>query len=194
MTALRKHRWTEQEYLAFDRTSASKHEYYDGEIYNMVGGSSHHALIAANAIIALGSMLGGHPCRVYTGDLRVKMPESFVYPDVTVVCGEPRFLDSSQDTLLNPTLVIEVLSPSTAAFDRGAKLHGYQTLESLQMYLLVEQDRAQVELYTRRSEGWLYTRYTGLESTAALPALEISLPLAALYDKVDFAAQEDERA
>lgn len=188
MTALRKHRWTADEYLAFDRASDSKHEYYDGEIYNMVGGSSHHAQIAANAIINLGMVLRDKPCRIYTSDLRVQMPQSFAYPDVTVVCGEPRFLDSKQDTLLNPTLVIEVLSPSTAAFDRGTKLHSYQALESLQVYMLVEQDAPQLELYTRRSEGWLYTRHTGMETVVELPALEISLPLAALYNKVDFSA------
>lgn len=197
MTALPRHRWTEDEYLAFERASDSRHEYHDGEIYNMVGGSSRHAQIIANAIIALGTALRERSCRVYTGDLRVKLPQSFVYPDVTVVCGDPLFLDSRQDTLINPTLIIEVLSPTTEAFDRSTKQGGYLSLESLQVYALVAQDAPAVDLYARQdAASWLYTRHAGLDTPIDLPALAISLPLADLYAKVDFsdAAPQDESA
>lgn len=187
MNALVKHRWTEQEYLAFERASDTKHEYHDGEVYNMVGGSVRHPQIAANTIIALGAALRERPCRVFTSDLRVKLPQSFVYPDVTVVCGEPVFLDSKQDTLLNPTLVVEVLSPTTEAVDRGAKQSGYLALESLQCYLLAAQDAPVVELYARQdAASWLYTRCAGFEASLDVPVLGISLTLADLYAKVDF--------
>lgn len=191
MVMLPKHYWTEAEYLAFERSSLTKHEYFDGEIYDMVGGSARHSQIAANAIVAFSTLLRGRPCRVYTSDLGVKLARAHVYPDVTVVCGAPRFLDDKEDRLLNPTLILEVLSPSTEAHDRGKKLERYQALESLQACLLAAQDEPQLELYTRHAEGWLYTRHIGLEAVAEIPLLGIGLALAALYSDVTFPAAHE---
>lgn len=191
MVALPKyeHQWTEAEYLAFERTSETKHEYYDGQLYNMVGGSANHSQITANTIATFHIILRERPCRVYTSDLRVKLLRAYVYPDVTVVCGEPQLAD--QDTLLNPTSIIEVLSPSTAQHDRTTKWQRYQTLSTLQDYLLIAQDVPRLEHYGRQGEKqWLLTIYEGLEAVAELPSLAVRLPLVELYAKVDFLPEE----
>lgn len=193
MVALPKyeHHWTEAEYLAFERASDAKHEYYDGQLYNMVGGSANHSQIAANTIATFHSILLERPYRVYTSDLRVKLLRAYVYPDVIVVCGTPQLTE--QDTLLNPSLIAEVLSPSTAQHDRTTKWQRYQTLSTLQDYLLIAQNAPRLEHYGRQGEKqWLLTIYEGLEAVAELPSLNVRLPLADLYAKVEFAPEPDE--
>ena len=175
-----------EEYLSMERRAEFKSEYVDGTAYAMAGGSERHNLIAANLIITLGVQLRDRPCRVYPGDLKVRVPNSrkFFYPDVSVVCGETQFADEERDVILNPVLVAEVLSDGTEAFDRGKKFSSYQQIESLREYLLVSQGEFVVEHYLRQENGWLYTKAGGLEAALALPALDCRIALSDLYNKV----------
>src|SRR5919206_4091804 len=160
MSSLPSYYLSPEEYLAIERKAEYKSEYFDGVVYAMAGGSERHNLIAANIIIALGVQLRDRPCRVYPSDLKVRVPNSrkFFYPDVSVVCGETQFADEERDVVLNPIVVVEVLSESTAAFDRGKKFQSYQQIESLQEYLLVSQDEFVVEHFLRQEGGWFYTK------------------------------------
>ena len=184
------------EYLAIERAAEFKSEFVNGEMLAMSGGTAPHARVATNLTIALGVRLRGGSCSVFNSDLRVNVSATglYTYPDITVVCGELRLADDGHnDTLFNPTVLVEVLSPSTEAYDRGAKFAHYQRIDSLREYVLVAQDRPRVERYTRRQEAdpneWLLTVATGLDSKLTLPALGLELPLAEIYDGVDFAAE-----
>lgn len=190
MSALEKTLWMVEDYLAFERDSQEKHEFVDGEVYLMTGASRQHNLIVANVLAALHQQLRARPCEVYASDMRVRVQRyNFVYPDVVVVCGEPRFGDEVADTLLNPTVVIEVLSPSTELYDRGRKFHNYRTLDSLQEYLLIAQDAYRIERFLRRADGqWLFTDVTALDAVLELPSIECKLAVADVYDKVEFEA------
>jgi Uma2 family endonuclease len=175
-----------EEYLALERRAEFKSEYLDGVVYAMAGASTRHNLIVANIIITLGGQLKGRPCRVYPSDLKVRVPSSkrFFYPDVSVVCGDDEFADDAKDIILNPTLIVEVSSESTAAFDRGKKFLSCQQIGSLQEYLLVSQDEILVEGYARLgNDSWLYTKVTGLEGTLTLSSIECELALKEVYDK-----------
>lgn len=175
-----------EEYLIVERAAEYKSEYVDGEMYAMAGGSERHNLIAANVIIAIGTQLRNRPCRIYPSDLKIRVPNSkrFFYPDVSVVCGETQFADDARDVILNPILIVEVLSESTAAFDRGKKFHAYQQIESLQEYLLVAQDEHVVEHYIRQENNpWLYTKVGGLDAAIVLPTIKCQLALRDVYDK-----------
>jgi Uma2 family endonuclease len=177
---------TPEEYLAIEREAEYKSEYMDGVVYDMSGASLRHNTIVANVIIELGQQLRGRPCRALPSDIKVRMPDSrkFFYPDVSVLCGEPQFHDDRQDIILNPTLIVEVLSESTAAFDRGLKFRAYQQLVSLQEYILISQDENVVEHYVRQSrDSWTYTAALGMESTLNLPSIECTLSLQSIYDK-----------
>jgi Uma2 family endonuclease len=176
-----------EEYLALERKAESKSEYIDGVIYAFAGGNKRHNLIVANTIITLGVQLKNRPCRVYPSDLKVRIPTSnrFFYPDVSIVCGDDEFADDEQDVILNPTLIVEVASESTAAFDRGKKFLSYQQIGSLQEYLLVSQDEILVEGYSRQgNDTWLYTKVTDLESRLALHSIGCELILKDIYDKL----------
>jgi Uma2 family endonuclease len=186
MSSLPTYYLSPEEYLALERKAEGKSEYVEGVMYAMAGGSERHNLIAANVIIAIGVQLRNRPCRVYPSDLKVRVPNSkrFFYPDVSVVCGESRFADDERDVILNPVLVVEVLSESTAAYDRGKKFLSYQQIESLQEYLLISQDEEIVEHYVRQgNDTWLYTKAIGLEETFTLPSIECQLMLRDIYDK-----------
>jgi Uma2 family endonuclease len=177
------------EYLAREREAETKSEYYDGETFAMAGGSREHSLIAANVIAELGSQLRESPCEVHTSDLRVQVGGAgpYAYPDVTVVCGEAEFADEEKDNLLNPTVIIEVLSPTTEAWDRGGKFERYQQRASLREYVLIAQDRPRVERYARQGdEEWLLTVVVGLERALSLPAIGCELRLAEVYRKITF--------
>jgi Uma2 family endonuclease len=179
---------TPEEYLTIERQAEYKSEYVDGVIYAMSGASFKHNVIVANVIIELGQQLKGRPCRALPSDIKVRMPDSrkFFYPDVSVVCGEPQFHDERRDVLLNPTLIVEVLSESTAAFDRGEKFQAYQQLEAMQEYLLISQDKIFIEQYVRQAQAkWTYIATVGLESSLALSSVECTLSLKAVYDKTD---------
>jgi Uma2 family endonuclease len=184
-----KQRLTTEEYLAFERQSETKNDYLDGEIFAMTGASRIHNLISGNIFGEIRAQLRGRPgrpCEVYMEAMRVWAPsELFTYPDVVVVCGERRFHDSEFDTLLNPTLIFEVLSPSTEAYNRGIKSARYRAIPSLAEYLLVAQDRVQVEHYVRQaSDRWLLEELSELEQTLELPSIGCRLSLAEVYEQV----------
>jgi Uma2 family endonuclease len=196
MSALSKIRYTPEEYLAIDRQAPFKSEYRAGEIFAMAGASEEHNIITVNLTVALGSRLRGGPCRPFAADMRVRVgpAELYAYPDVLVVCGERRFADEQRDVLLNPTVIVEVLSQGTEAYDRGDKFTGYRYLDSLQEYLLVAQDRPHVEQYTRQADGrWLLSEATGLEALIQLSSLGVDLPLVEVYDGVTFEAEAGNR-
>ena len=157
LAAAEKERLTVEEYLQKERVSVEKHEYWGGEIFAMAGASHAHNLIVANTIFALMQALRGK-CLVYPSDMRLHVPASglFTYPDVSVVCGPPQFLDGAEDTLENPAVLVEVLSPATESYDRGKKFEGYRSIPSFADYLLIAQDRVMVEHYRRQEGGgWL---------------------------------------
>jgi Uma2 family endonuclease len=167
MSAHPQPRLTPEEYLELDRASQFRNEYYNGHMYAMSGGSVPHAIIIGNLTRETGNVLKGRPCFVAPSDLRVGVsPDGlYTYPDVVVVCGEIKVLDGRNDTVLNPILIIEVLSPSTEACDRGFKSAQYRTLETLQEYALVSQTEPRVEIFRRQSTGdWLLSEAVGLES------------------------------
>jgi Uma2 family endonuclease len=180
---------TPEEYLAAERLSETRSEYLDGGVCPMTGGTANHIRIVSNIDTQLNIQLDGRPCDVFPIDMKVRLPDSrkFFYPDVVVVCGELRYHDERKDIITNPDLVIEVLSPSTEAFDRGAKFEAYRTIESLKEYVLVSQDKPMVEQYVRSGDGkWTFTAVEGLESSIALPSVECTLNLGAVYKRVEF--------
>lgn len=188
MVANAQKKWTVEEYLAFERTSEEKHEYYAGEIFDMSGASRRHNLIVMNTGTTLNSQLAQRPCEVYPSDMRVKVNKiKYTYPDVTVVCGEPQFEDGEFDTLLNPTIIVEVLSPSTEDYDRGKKFKHYMGIPSLQEYILIAQDEVRIDHCTRQSDGdWLISVSETLESSIVLPSINCTLRLADVYNKITF--------
>lgn len=184
-------RLTPEEYLKLERKAERKSEYYRGEMYAMSGASREHNLIALNVSASLHRQLRHRPCEAYASDMRVKVSPTglYTYPDLVVVCGKPQFEDAGLDTLLNPTALIEVLSPSTESCDRGSKFEQYRTLASLVDYLLIAQDRCHVEHYARQPDGkWLLTEARSLEETLRIASIECELALAEVYEKVPFAA------
>jgi Uma2 family endonuclease len=185
MDAVVKTRFTEAEYLARERAGTEKHEFINGEILAMAGGSPDHALLSANVISALKQRLRGGPCRVYTSDLRVNVADTkhYTYPDVTVICGETLLHPSDPNTVRNPRLLVEVLSDATELHDRGAKWAHYRHLPSLQEYVLVSQGAQQVEHYRRVESGWLLTEYEA-GAVVPLPCLGIEVPVGEIYEGV----------
>jgi Uma2 family endonuclease len=183
---------TPEEYLALERQSETKSEYRQGETFALAGANRGHNLIAFNLAGALSPQLKHRPCEAYVGDMRVKVANAglYTYPDVTIVCGKAEFEDHEDDTLLNPTVIIEILSPSTEAYDRGAKFEFYRTLESLSDYLLVSRSSPTIEHFTRHADDhWLLATYRGLEAVAAIPSIGCELRLADVYDKVEWPAE-----
>ena len=155
----------------------------------MSGASREHNLIAGNILRETGSQLKDRPCEVYVSDMvRVGVNPTglYTYPDVVAVCGEPDFEDSELDTLLNPTLIVEVLSPSTEAYDRGEKFAHYRRLVSLREYVLVSQDRVCVERYVRQGDGWLLTELSRLEDNLRLTSIDCDVALSEIYAKIQF--------
>jgi len=179
-----------EEYLAFERSHAERHEYFAGEMFAMGGASERHNLIVTNVVGELRSQLKARPCRTYANDMRVKVAQTglYTYPDIVVVCGEARFDDEQRDTLLNPTVLVEVLSKSTEAYDRGEKFAHFRKLPSLAEYLLIAQDTVHVEHYVRQPDHqWLLSETDHLDGRVPLPAIGCELALAEIYDKVDLA-------
>lgn len=180
-------RLTSAAYLTLERKAESKSEYFAGEMFAMAGASRRHNLIVANIIRVLGNQLLERPCNVYPSDMRVKISklDKYTYPDVVVACGEERFEDEYHDTLLNPQIIVEVLSDSTEAYDRGKKFEHYQYLDSLAEYLLVAQDSPRIERYVRQDDKtWTYTESHHLEETVLLTTIDCTLPLKDVYAKV----------
>jgi Uma2 family endonuclease len=183
---------TPEEYLRLERKSECKSEYLNGEIFAMTGASREHNLIATNMSSSLNQQLRAKPCEVYASDMRVKVTVTglYTYPDVVVVCGEPKFEDEYVDTLLNPTLLVEVLSQSTERYDRIAKSSYYRTLDSLAEHLLVAQDEHRIEQYVKQADGqWLLFDYRSLDSVVELQSIGCSLALRDVYDKVEIGSE-----
>src|SRR6266446_4681156 len=176
-----------EEYLRLERQSEYKSEYVNGEIFAMTGASRKHNLVAGNIFRELSQQLKSRQCEAYVGDMRVKVTATglYTYPDVVVVCGEPKFEDEHLDILLNPTVLVEVLSKSTERYDRIAKSSYYRTLDSLAEHLLVAQDKVRLEQYSRQSDRqWLLLDYRTLEDVVGLQSIDCSLALRDVYDKV----------
>jgi Uma2 family endonuclease len=181
---------TPQEYLAMERQNEYKSEYLNGQVFAMAGASRWHNLIITNVVRELSTQLKKQPCEVYPSDMRVRIPRTglYTYPDVTVVCGKPEFEDEHRDTLLNPMLIVEVLSPSTEAYDRGAKFGHYRKIESLQEYVLISQEKPLIERFLRQ-EGtsfWVLSEAEGLHTAIDLSSISGRLELAEVYEKVKF--------
>ncbi len=182
MVANRRHYWTAAEFLAFEAESEFKHELVNGEVYDMTGGTGEHSQLAANTIVSVGSQLAGSSCRVNTSDMMLKAAEGqYVYPDMSVVCGQPRYEDDSRLALLNPVLVVEVTSISSATYDRGLKREFYQRMPSLRAYLIIDQHRVYAELYLRADIGWHYQDFDSLDALIPLDFIDCELPLAQVY-------------
>ena len=182
---------TPEQYLTLERTAACKSEYWRGEVFAMAGASPTHALIVSNIVAALHGQLRRRPCNVYSTDLRMKVQASglYTYPDVIVVCGALQFDDGHQDTLLNPTLIVEVLSESTQDYDRGGKFAQYRKIFSFAEYVLVAQDECHVEHFVKQAHtGWLLSETNRLEDALTLSSIECHLPLSDIYEKVQFPA------
>lgn len=178
--------YTPEDYLNLERCAPYKSEFHEGQIYAMTGASREHNLITVNIASELSVQLKKRPCEVYVNNMRVKAAEArgYHYPDIAVVCGTPQFEDAYLDTLLNPILLIEVLSPSTEAYDRGGKLAHYRKIETLREYLLVTQDMPSIERYVRQGDSWVLTETEGLDATVTLECINCVLSLREVYDKV----------
>jgi len=183
------------DWLAAERASIQgRSEYLAGEIFAMVGGSETHNLIAGNAFAALHSLFKGRPCYVYTSDMKVRVESADLgaYPDAMAVCGERLFWDERKDVITNPTLIVEVLSDSTEAYDRGDKFAHYRNIPTLSAYLLLSQHRISAELYLRQPNGdWLLRTYDDIRESIPLTALDVALPLAEIYDKVELSPRAE---
>lgn len=177
------------DYLDWEERQDERHEYYRGEVFAMAGGTEPHAAIIGNAYMAFRLAWGPRGCKVYTEALRVRVDAAdlITYPDLSVVCGEAHFYDPRRTTLLNPTALVEVLSPSTEAYDRTTKLGFYHQIPGLQACVLIAQDRPAVDVYVPDGEGWCMTPTT----EGAADVLGVPLPLDALYDGVDFPTAEE---
>lgn len=189
MSAIPRPRLTPEEYLAIERAAQQKSEYYQGLMYAMSGASRAHNRIAGNLYVGLRAALTSDECEVMISDLRVRVsPEGlYTYPDLVVVCGEGQYTDAEVDTLVNPTLLIEVLSPSTEAYDRGFKSAQYRTIASVQEYALISQNEPRVEIYRRQTSGrWLFSEAVGLDASCRFDSLSCSIPLSEIYYRVTF--------
>jgi Uma2 family endonuclease len=186
------------DWLAAERESIeSKSEYIDGEVFAMTGASEAHNLIVANVIRELGVQMKGRPCRVYPSDLKLQIEASNEgrYPDLMALCGDRRFYDGRRDTILNPGLIVEVLSPSTEAYVRGKKTDAYRGVPSLKDLLLLSQHAIRAELYTRTEDGrWLLADFRDLSDSIPLSSVGCTLSLAEAYDKVDLDEPSQETA
>ena len=191
-----KKKYTVEEYIELLKNSDERFEYFDGEIVSMAAGKISHGGIAANIARNLGNLLLDRPCQVFGGDTAIKTIKAYPFrlPDVSVVCGELVIEElSGIEMLVNPLLIVEVLSQSTGAYDHGEKFIAYQAIESLQEYLLVTQDRPHVMRYLRQPDDqWLRADISGLESTVKLESLGVALPLSEIYRMIKFPAAEEE--
>ena len=183
---------TPEEYLALERKATTKSEYREGRMHPMSRSNRAHNLVSGNICCGLHLQLKQRSCEVYACDMRLKVSAAglYTYPDILVVCDEPRFEDASVDTLLNPTALFEVLSPTTEAYDRGAKFGYYRQLDSMQEYTLVSQDFMRVEHYLRHNEQWILTEFGSPDDIVQLTSINCELPLHEIYAKVDFPPNE----
>lgn len=179
---------TPEEYLAIEREAEFRSDYWNGETFTMAGAREPHNDIGVNVTAEIRQQLRSRPCKNWANDRRVRTcSDLYTYPDGIVVCGERRFLDASRDTLLNPTLIVEVLSPSTEAYDRGLKFAQYRMIESLLEYLMLASDRIHAELFTKQTNGqWTLSEWSAPEAVVVLKSCGCRLKLAGVYEKVEF--------
>ena len=179
---------TPGEYLELERKAEFRSEYIAGRMYAMTGASRRHGLIAGNFFRELSSQLRTRACEAYMNDLRVKVSPTgmYTYPDIVAVCGEVLLEDTHFDTLLNPTVIVEVLSESTEAYDRGEKFAHYRRLDTLREYVLVAQDKIRVEHFRREGEEWILSEVSGADATLHLASIDCHISVAAIYEKVEF--------
>jgi Uma2 family endonuclease len=187
MSAIAKSNISESEYLELEREALQKSEYYKGEIFAMAGATKEHNAIVASLIAELYSFLRGKSCKVYPSDLRIHNTENtlYTYPDVIIVCGKEEYLDDKFDTLLNPTVIFEVLSPSTEDYDRGTKFKLYRTIPSLQNYVLVSSTEFAAEVYTRNNDQWILSTANDRNDRITISAINYDLQLADVYAQID---------
>jgi Uma2 family endonuclease len=188
---------TPEEYLERERLAETKSEYYRGEIFAMAGATLTHARIVRNLVQKLGIHLGAGGCEVFSGEVRLYVPSIglYTYPDVMVICGSPALTDSHVDTIMNPVVVIEVLSESTKDCDRGQKFENYRTISSLMEYVTIAEDRAHIEVWTRQpGNGWLLKETDGAAATSlqsfSLQSIGVELQLSEVYEKVDLVGRQ----
>jgi Uma2 family endonuclease len=184
-------RYTPADYYALESAAQYKSDFYEGEIFDMSGGTSTHSLITANVVGELRHRLKGKPCTVYESNMRLKISATGLrtYPDVNIYCDELQYdpEDSGRTTAINPTMVFEVSSPTTEAYDRNFKAEHYRRVTSLKAYAFVAQDRPHIEVYLRQDAGkWLLSEASGMDTTIRLDAIGVDLPLAEIYDRVQF--------
>ena len=193
MSSLPQQRLTLQEYLAGERVSETRHEYFCGEVFQMAGGTRRHNSIALNIAAAAMREVRPRGCDVQAMDMRVRVPSGlYTYPDVVVFCGQPQFEDATEDTLLNPLVIIEVLSPSTEGYDRGKKFERYAELPSLRQYVLVAQGEPRVTSMLRQDVEtmWTWSQAIGIDAELELTPLGVRLRLSEIYERVDFSSSE----
>ena len=185
--------FTPEEYITLERKAIPdaetvRSEYMNGKIIGRSSSNWAHNLITGNIVVGLYTRLGNSGCFIFANEMRVSIPSanSYFYPDVGVVCEEPRFEDDVFDILLNPIVVVEVLSPSTEAYDRGEKFSHYRQLQSLREYILVFQDKVCIEHYVRQAEKWVHTDFQRLEQRLPLASIQCELPLQEIYERVPF--------
>jgi Uma2 family endonuclease len=180
---------TPEEYLYWERKADARHEYLNGVVVAMAGASKEHSSINYDMARHIGNQLEGGPCQGFSNEMRVRVRECnrYYYPDIAVVCGEPQFEDTELDTLLNPTVIVEVLSDSTERKDRGEKSDCYRTLESLQVYVLVSQHEPRIECFLRQADStWRYETSVGIDATVTLTAIGCPLRLSDIYARITF--------
>jgi Uma2 family endonuclease len=180
---------TPEEFLVWERAEKFRHEYRDGEIVAMSGASRAHNLISVNMTRELSTSLRDRDCETYASEMRLWIPKTrlYTYPDIVVVCGEPQFIDNQFDTLLNPVVVVEILSDSTESYDRGRKFEQYRRVETLNEYILISQPRPYVERFVKRGDGfWQLSESSGFDAVLVVESLGLSIPLASIYEKVRF--------
>ncbi len=194
MTAIRQHRtqFSEEEYLYLEERSETRNEFFNGAIFATAGGSFNHSTIGGNVLTTLTTRLRGSSYRPFNNDLRIYVLQNglYTYPDASVICGKPELLPGREDTVTNPTLIVEVLSPSTMDYDLGAKFELYSNLSSLREYVLVWQDETRVHTYVRQTMGqWLLSKFIGEAAVVLLPSLDLEIPISELYENVDWFEQ-----
>jgi len=193
MSAQAQPRLSPEEYLEIERAATTRSEYFNGRMYAMAGGTFNHGCIIGNLIGELHAAFKKTTCRVVPNDLKVRVASDglYTYPDVVAVCGKPEFADGEKDVLVNPALIIEVLSPSTEAYDRGFKAVQYRKLPSLQEYALVSQAEPRIEIFRRQTNGeWLLSEYAGTQAICRFASVNCEVALAGVYDRIGFEGED----
>lgn len=176
------------EYLEAERGADTRSEFVNGRVYALAGASRVHNLIVGNTFGALWTALAGRPCEAYIADMRVKVERTgmYTYPDVVALCGTPAFEDDHADTLLNPAVIVEVLSPSTERYDRGEKFAHYRRIASLREYVLIAQDTLRIDHYRRDGDSWVLTEVSDPDASLMLGSVDVTIPLDVIYSRVEF--------